>query len=383
MVPGVVPGLPAFTAQCAVIRTQLLAHVQLVLQVVALLAARGDGAGRVRVLCGLLEELHKCWVVTSDYKKVLSYCINGGAPAPGAAESLFHFPTIQFVPHFVALFRRSTPPTREQIRLATDPFAPGFDPKLACQRATARGLWTPAEDLLLLAGLETHDRDWRTIQAQLLPTKTVAQIISHFKNRSSRRAEDNPIKQLKLEAPLTVREQQAVIQGVHTYGPNWELIREHFLPYRRCNVIRRFYMRWKKMFFTRQLLAPAPGTATTTGATGATAAAPTALLLHRDEHPPSPSSVAGATPTASAPAPAAPAAPPTAPHTEQPGNDAETAAAAAALLLLPQSSPASRQPAQEAAAPQVEYEELPSSEEDEDDDEDDDETSDDTEHEDF
>ena len=387
-----VPALPAFTgAQRAAIRSQLLAHVQLVVQVVTLLAARGaeGDAARVRALCGLLEELHKCWVVTSDYKKVLAFCINGGAPAPGAAESLFHFATIRFVPPFVALFRRSTPPTREQVRQAVDPLAPGFDARLACRSTAPRGLWSPAEDRLLLAGLETYDRDWRTIQAQLLPTKSVAQIIAHFKNRSSRKADDNPIKQLKLEAPLTVREQQAVLQGVHTYGPNWELIREHFLPYRKCNVIRRFYMRWKKMFFSRQMFADpallaaataAAGAGTSTSAVSAPSTTGTqnpapALLLHHEEQPTH----------AAAPVP------PTAPqvpveHAEQPGTDAETMAAAA-LLLLPQSTQTPRPPVQDSApapqdaAPQVEYEELPSSEEDDDDEEE--ETSDDTEHEEF
>ena len=104
----------------------------------------------------------------------------------------------------------------------------------------------------------------KLIQAQLLPTKSVGQIVAHFKNRSSRRAEDNPIKQLRLETPLTVREQQAVLEGVQRFGPNWDVVRARLLPCRNTNVIRRFYMRWKKMFFTHTYLTPSSASSTTT-----------------------------------------------------------------------------------------------------------------------
>jgi hypothetical protein len=43
------------------------------------------------------------------------------------------------------------------------------------------------------------DRTWQQIQRFLLPAKSVSQVVNRYKNQSTRRAPDNPIKNAKLQ----------------------------------------------------------------------------------------------------------------------------------------------------------------------------------------
>ncbi|EEE59662.1 hypothetical protein OsJ_12063 [Oryza sativa Japonica Group] len=75
-----------------------------------------------------------------------------------------------------------------------------------------RVLFTDAEDGLLALGLLEYNNDWGAIQKRFLPCKSKHQIFVRQKNRSSSKAPDNPIKDVRRmkTSPLTNEEQQRI-----------------------------------------------------------------------------------------------------------------------------------------------------------------------------
>ena len=102
------------------------------------------------------------------------------------------------------------------------------------------------EDDLLLLGLQRYGfGNWEKIQSTLLPTRTARQIYVRYKNMVTRRAPANPIKAFVEEVmkPLSLLEEELILQGVRTYGEDWASISERFLPHRPAIVLRRLWQR--------------------------------------------------------------------------------------------------------------------------------------------
>ncbi|CAD6219612.1 unnamed protein product [Miscanthus lutarioriparius] len=76
----------------------------------------------------------------------------------------------------------------------------------------SRVLFTDAEDRLLALGILEYNNDWAAIQKRFLPCKSKHQIFVRQKNRSSSKAPDNPIKDVRhmKTSPLTVEEKQCI-----------------------------------------------------------------------------------------------------------------------------------------------------------------------------
>ena len=115
-----------------------------------------------------------------------------------------------------------------------------FHPEYGPARAhTNRGIWGAAEDELLALGLRRYGMErLDLVRALLLPTKTIAQLQSRVKNCTRRRAEDNPVKRLRVEmsageVALTAAEELMLADGVAQYGEEWGTIRAALLPHRR------------------------------------------------------------------------------------------------------------------------------------------------------
>jgi hypothetical protein len=109
--------------------------------------------------------------------------------------------------------------------------------------------FTPAEDSLLAIGLEKFGSSkWNLIKQYLLPTKTESQIMNRYKNRSSKSAEENPIKAYKISknTPLSNEEIQFLYEGIRYYGFQWDLIASKLLPHRQSSVLAKAYKRLQK-----------------------------------------------------------------------------------------------------------------------------------------
>ena len=109
--------------------------------------------------------------------------------------------------------------------------------------------FTPAEDSLLAIGLEKFGSSkWNLIKQYLLPTKTESQIMNRYKNRSSKSAEENPIKAYKISknTPLSNEEIQLLYEGIRYYGFQWDLIASKLLPHRQSSVLAKAYRRLQK-----------------------------------------------------------------------------------------------------------------------------------------
>jgi hypothetical protein len=76
----------------------------------------------------------------------------------------------------------------------------------------------PCEDRLLLIGLKKCGLgNWESIHSQLIPTKTAKQLQIRFKNRSCRRADDNPFKSFfdELMKPLSKVEEELIYRVIY------------------------------------------------------------------------------------------------------------------------------------------------------------------------
>uniref|UniRef100_A0ACD5Y2P6 Uncharacterized protein n=4 Tax=Avena sativa TaxID=4498 RepID=A0ACD5Y2P6_AVESA len=95
-------------------------------------------------------------------------------------------------------------------------------------------LFTDAEDGLLALGLLEYNNDWAAIQKRFLPCKSAHQIFVRQKNRSSSKAPDNPIKNVRRmkTSPLSTEEIQRIEEGLKIFRTDWISIWKFLLPYR-------------------------------------------------------------------------------------------------------------------------------------------------------
>lgn len=98
----------------------------------------------------------------------------------------------------------------------------------------------------MLLGLRRHGlRNWEKIKAFLLPTRTAKQLATRFKNLTTRRCPQNPIKEFVNEVmkPLSEAEEELLAQGVRTYKDDWVSISMRFLPHRPATVLKRLWIK--------------------------------------------------------------------------------------------------------------------------------------------
>uniref|UniRef100_A0A0D9WNY2 Myb-like domain-containing protein n=1 Tax=Leersia perrieri TaxID=77586 RepID=A0A0D9WNY2_9ORYZ len=97
-----------------------------------------------------------------------------------------------------------------------------------------RVLFTDAEDGLLALGLLEYNNDWGAIQKRFLPCKSKHQIFVRQKNRSSSKAPDNPIKDVRRmkTSPLTNEEQQRIQEGLNAFKNDWASVWRFVVPHR-------------------------------------------------------------------------------------------------------------------------------------------------------
>jgi hypothetical protein len=112
--------------------------------------------------------------------------------------------------------------------------------------STARYKWTPAEDELLAIGFENFHKNWNLIHRRMLPGKDSASIATRFKNKTSKKSKENPIKTALVEntKPLTSHERDILTLGVSQMGQNFELIASTYLPSRKPLFLARL---WRQM----------------------------------------------------------------------------------------------------------------------------------------
>ncbi|EEC75902.1 uncharacterized protein [Oryza sativa Japonica Group] len=104
-----------------------------------------------------------------------------------------------------------------------------------------RVLFTDAEDGLLALGLLEYNNDWGAIQKRFLPCKSKHQIFVRQKNRSSSKAPDNPIKDVRRmkTSPLTNEEQQRIQEGLKAFKNDWALVWRFVVPHRDPSLLPR------------------------------------------------------------------------------------------------------------------------------------------------
>lgn len=162
-----------------------------------------------------------------------------------------HYPVpgIDHIKSLESLFESDKPLSEDDFNKELSKFSPFFSPKLRIEldRKTNKPpkKWTPAEDKLLAMGFDRYQKDWNSIQKMMLPTKEVKSIKSRFKNKTSKKARDNPIKQIYLKSisPLTEYELMILSNGVKMYGNNFDLIAK-MMPPRKPFWLKRT---WKKL----------------------------------------------------------------------------------------------------------------------------------------
>eukprot|EP00002_Diphylleia_rotans_P020594 TRINITY_DN3994_c0_g2_i1.p1 TRINITY_DN3994_c0_g2~~TRINITY_DN3994_c0_g2_i1.p1 ORF type:complete len:1432 (+),score=253.95 TRINITY_DN3994_c0_g2_i1:90-4385(+) len=124
-----------------------------------------------------------------------------------------------------------------------------FAPYLAITRiqtnskSCTRLKFTSAEDELLLHGLNLYSTNWEAIQLNLLPAKSIPQITHRFKNQTSRRAPDNPIKRFKEQQTLVLSDAEIALlrQAVAEYGPSWDKICQEYFPSYSAYQLKRYW----------------------------------------------------------------------------------------------------------------------------------------------
>lgn len=100
----------------------------------------------------------------------------------------------------------------------------------------------PIEDHLLLLGLHRFGFcNWERIQVHLIPTRSAKQLSTRYKNLTTRRAPQNKVKDFFLEAlkPLSMAEEELLLQGVRMYGEDFINISSHFLPQKPPTILLR------------------------------------------------------------------------------------------------------------------------------------------------
>ncbi|CAN6208404.1 unnamed protein product [Urochloa humidicola] len=104
-----------------------------------------------------------------------------------------------------------------------------------------RVLFTDAEDRLLALGIQEYNNDWGAIQKRFLPCKTNHQIFVRQKNRSSSKAPDNPVKEVRRmkASPLTVEEKESIQEGLRIFKNDWTSVWRFVVPHRDPSLLQR------------------------------------------------------------------------------------------------------------------------------------------------
>ncbi|XP_037464991.1 uncharacterized protein LOC119336998 [Triticum dicoccoides] len=105
----------------------------------------------------------------------------------------------------------------------------------------SRLLFTDAEDGLLALGLLEYNNDWEAIQKRFLPCKSTHQIFVRQKNRSSAKATDNPVKDVRRmkNSPLSSEEVQRIEEGLKIFKYDWTSVWKFVVPYRDPSLLQR------------------------------------------------------------------------------------------------------------------------------------------------
>lgn len=105
----------------------------------------------------------------------------------------------------------------------------------------SRLLFTDAEDGLLALGLLEYNNDWEAIQKRFLPCKSTHQIFVRQKNRSSAKATDNPVKDVRRmkNSPLSSEEIQRIEEGLKIFKHDWTSVWKFVVPYRDPSLLQR------------------------------------------------------------------------------------------------------------------------------------------------
>ncbi|WVZ82191.1 hypothetical protein U9M48_029479 [Paspalum notatum var. saurae] len=104
-----------------------------------------------------------------------------------------------------------------------------------------RVLFTDAEDRLLALGIQEYNNDWGAIQKRFLPCKSKHQIFVRQKNRSSSKAPDNPVKEVRRmkASPLTVEEKESIQEGLRIFKNDWTSVWRFVVPHRDPSLLQR------------------------------------------------------------------------------------------------------------------------------------------------
>ncbi|GJN00694.1 hypothetical protein PR202_ga17891 [Eleusine coracana subsp. coracana] len=94
---------------------------------------------------------------------------------------------------------------------------------------------------LLAFGLLEYNNDWGAIQKRFLPCKSTHQIFVRQKNRSSSKAPDNPIKEVRRmkTSPLTVEEKESIREGLKMFKNDWTSVWRFVVPHRDPSLLQR------------------------------------------------------------------------------------------------------------------------------------------------
>ncbi|XP_062228317.1 uncharacterized protein LOC133926403 isoform X2 [Phragmites australis] len=104
-----------------------------------------------------------------------------------------------------------------------------------------RVLFTDAEDRLLALGLQEYNNDWGAIQKRFLPCKSKHQIFVRQKNRSSSKAPNNPVKEVRRmkTSPLTIEEIECIREGLRMFKNDWTSVWRLVVPHRDPSLLQR------------------------------------------------------------------------------------------------------------------------------------------------
>ncbi|XP_066376827.1 uncharacterized protein [Miscanthus floridulus] len=104
-----------------------------------------------------------------------------------------------------------------------------------------RVFFTDAEDRLLALGILEYNNDWEAIQKRFLPCKSKHQIFVRQKNRSSSKAPDNPVKDVRRmkASPLTVEEKECIEKGLWIFKNDWTSVWKFVVPHRDPSLLQR------------------------------------------------------------------------------------------------------------------------------------------------
>eukprot|EP00727_Mastigamoeba_balamuthi_P010381 m51a1_g5966 putative duo pollen 3 (557) ;mRNA; r:176691-178493 len=225
------------------LRAQIAQHSQMLIQVLVrvcgMVAPDKEAAAS---LCGMLREISRCCQVTLAYKSMLATCIAlDGQPDMSKVCTVLNFPGVTNLDSVVDAAGQlpGSPELAETLLASCQTF---FDPRFRIVSTDiGRSGWANSEDNLLALGVNNYDRNWSLIVQRLLPTKTAAQVEARYRYRIGRRTEDNPIKRIDMEPPLTEYEKQRILWGMEQYGPKWETITRVYLPWRSAKAVQRLY----------------------------------------------------------------------------------------------------------------------------------------------